>query len=120
MTDVPAHDGSPGLLRRLSAGSAPIALSASSAAAWMVLPAGLIHPAVVAVGALVGIAVALAGAIAGVVERWSRVFSERRQRRALDRLIEHVTVELQTSGASNRGRERHLAELRALFDLGVG
>jgi len=120
MTDAPAHDGSPALLRRLSAGSAPVVLSASSAAAWMVVPAGLIHPAVVAVGTLVGIAVALAGAFAGVVERWSKVFSERRQRRALDRLIEHVTVELQTSRASNSRRERHLAELRALFDLRVG
>jgi hypothetical protein len=119
MTDILARDGSPGLLRRLSAGSTAIAVSAGSAVAGMVLPAGVIHPAVVAVGALVGITVALVGASAGVVDRWSKVLSERRRRRAVDRLIEHVTVELQTSEFTRR-QEQHLAELQALFNLRGG
>jgi hypothetical protein len=120
VTDLPARDRSPGLLRRIpAAGSTPIAVSACSAAAWMVLSVGVVHTAAVASGILASTAVGFACAVLRVVGLWSRTRSEHRRRRAVDRLIEDLTAELRTSGGRKQRREENVAELQAVVALRI-
>lgn len=116
MTTGPTSEGPPDVLRRLRAGSPLTVTSASSAVACVALYGGVVHHAVATLLTLVGLVIALGSTTASISDRWSKVRSASRRRKAVDQMIEHLAIEYQKEGMSLRRRKQYRAELQALFD----